>query len=232
MRNFDWVMQQQMRSIEEARPPKHRGKCGILGFVANFMEFAETTEKIFRDSDRKGDLEKWYLTLVTCMGESIVRIAQEHGKTPQAVVKMENYHRLHATLSRLKIPVLDSIRRDTKQKYNDALHSYVTQYFGRPLEKVNIFFDGVSARINAGVKEAEISYQLQFSKQELKKVVKHLSEEESLLQVVWHHMQEEFIRQYKYIEDLLQRCYPGAQICLDFTMEDILEYFSGIAMHH
>ena len=59
------------------------------------------------------------------MGESIVRIAQEHGKTPQvnfvfiervyifylkAVVKMENYHRLHATLSRLKIPVLDSIR--------------------------------------------------------------------------------------------------------------------------
>ena len=118
--------------------------------------------------------------------------------------------------------------------------------------QVNIFFDGVSARINAGVKEAEISYQLQFSKQELKKVVhaypgrevragleklykkveKHLSEEENLLQVVWHHMQEEFIRQYKYIEDLLQRCYPGAQICLDFTMEDILEYFSGIAMHH
>ena len=37
--------------------------------------------------------------------------------------------------------------------------------------QVNIFFDGVSARINAGVKEAEISYQLQFSKQELKKVV-------------------------------------------------------------
>ena len=36
---------------------------------------------------------------------------------------------------------------------------------------MNGFFDGVSARINAGVKEAEISYQLQFSKQELKKVV-------------------------------------------------------------
>ena len=52
------------------------------------------------------------------------------------------------------------------------------------------------------------------------------------LQVVWHAMQEEFIRQYKYIEDLLQRCYPGAQISLDFTMTDILEYFSDIAMHH
>ena len=53
-----------------------------------------------------------------------------------------------------------------------------------------------------------------------------------LLQVVWHAMQEEFIRQYKYIEDLLERCYPGAQISLDFTMSDILEYFSDIAMHH
>ena len=45
-------------------------------------------------------------------------------------------------------------------------------------------------------------------------------------------MQEEFIRQYKYIEDLLQRCYPGSQISLDFTMSDILEFFSDIAMHH
>merc|ERR1719251_159098 len=53
-RNFDRVMQQQMRSIEDARPPKHRGKCGILGFVANFMEFAETTEKIFETLTVKG----------------------------------------------------------------------------------------------------------------------------------------------------------------------------------
>ena len=50
--------------------------------------------------------------------------------------------------------------------------------------------------------------------------------------VVWRAMQEEFIRQYKYIEDLLQRCYPGAQISLDFAMTEILEYFSDIAMNH
>jgi hypothetical protein len=46
----------------------------------------------------------------------------------------------------------------------------VNQYFGRPLEKVNQFFDGVSAKLAAGVRETEISYQLQFSKQELRKV--------------------------------------------------------------
>ena len=54
----------------------------------------------------------------------------------------------------------------------------------------------------------------------------------SYFQVVWRAMQEEFIRQYKYIEDLLQRCYPGAQISLDFAMSEILEYFSDIAMNH
>ena len=45
-------------------------------------------------------------------------------------------------------------------------------------------------------------------------------------------MQDEFIRQYKYIEELLQRCYPGAQISLDFTIANILEYFSDIAILH
>lgn len=250
-RNFDKLMQTQLRSIEDCKPPK-KNKCGIISFVSNFLEFANNTEIIFSSSDRRTDIEKWYLTLVSSMMDNIPRIAKEHQKSPQAVVKMENFHHLHASLSRLKIPVLDSLKRDAKQKYTDALHNYVTQYFGRPLEKVNTFFDGVSARINAGVKENEISYQLQFSKQELRKVLvlypgkevrgglerlykkveKHLCEDENLLQVVWHAMQEEFIRQYKYIEDLLERCYPGAQISLDFTMSDILEYFSDIAMHH
>jgi len=250
-RNFDKLMQAQLRSIEDGKPPK-KAKCGILHFVSNFYEFAQSTEMIFQNSDRRSDIEKWYLTIVTSIIDNIPRIAKEHQKTPQAVVKMENYHHLHSALSRLKINLLESHKKDVKQKYNDALQNYVTQYFGRPLEKVNIFFDGVSAKINSGVKEAEISFQHQFSKQELRKVLahypgkevkaglerlykkveKHLCEEENLLQVVWRAMQEEFIRQYKYIEDLLQRCYPGAQISLDFAISDILEYFSDIAMNH
>lgn len=192
------------------------------------------------------------MTIITSIMDNIPRIAKEHGKTPQEVVKMENFHHLHAGLAALKIQVLDNFKRDAKQRYTDSLHNYVTQYFGRPLEKVNQFFDGVSAKIAAGVREAEISYQLQFSKQELRKVLsaypgkevkkgladlyrkveKHLSEDENLLQVVWRAMQEELIRQYKYIEDLLQRCYPGAQISLDFSISNILEYFSDIAITH
>lgn len=82
------------------------------------------------------------------------------------------------------------------------------KFFGRPLEKLNLFFDGVQQKVGQGVKETEISYQMAYSKQELRKVIslyparevkkgleslykkvdKHLSE--NLLQVVWRAMQE------------------------------------------
>ena len=45
-------------------------------------------------------------------------------------------------------------------------------------------------------------------------------------------MQEEFIRQYKSLEDMIRRCYPGALVSLEFSMNDILEYFSDIARSH
>jgi len=250
-RNFDRLMQSQLRSIEDSKPSR-KNKCGIINFILNLGDFLRLTERIFRHSDRRTDIEKWYMTILISINDNIPRIAKEHGKTPQQVVIMENFHHLHAELSALKISVLDNFKRDAKHRYQEALQNYVNQYFGRPLEKVNQFFDGVSARLAAGVRETEISYQLQFSKQELRKVLtsypgkevkkgladlyrkveKHLCEEENLLQVVWRAMQEEFVRQYKYIEDLLQRCYPGAQISLDFTIANILEYFSDIAIQH
>lgn len=51
---------------------------------------------------------------------------------------LENFHHLYALLSQLKIHTLDQYRKDAKQKYNDALKAYVTRYFGRPLEKLNV----------------------------------------------------------------------------------------------
>ncbi|KRT83524.1 hypothetical protein AMK59_4347, partial [Oryctes borbonicus] len=164
----------------------------------------------------------------------------------------ENYHHLYSLLSQMKISVLDNQRKEAKQKYNDALSAYVTLYFGRPLEKLNTFFDGVQARVSSGVKTSEVSYQLAFSKQELRKVInqypgsavkrglealykkveKHLSEESNLLPVVWRAMQEEFIQQYKTLEDLMQQCYPGSMITLEFTINDILNFFSDIARSH
>ncbi|XP_071451140.1 exocyst complex component 1 isoform X2 [Hetaerina americana] len=260
-RSFDRLMQAQLRSIQEARPPgggasamrrSSNRTTGILPFVANFEDFAKTAESIFKGSERRADLDKWYTKLVGAMFEAIPRTALEQHRTPAEVVKMENFHHLYALLSQLKIAVLDTLRKDAKQKYSEALKAYVTQYFGRPLEKLNQFFEGVQAKVSQGVKESEISFQMAFSKQELRRVIreyparevkrgleslyrkveKHLCEEENLLQVVWRAMQEEFIQQYKSIEELIQRCYPGSMITLDFTISDILEFFSEIARSH
>lgn len=115
-----------------------------------------------------------------------------------------------------------------------------------------MFFEGVQTKVAQGVKESEISYQMAFSKDQLRKVInaypsrevkkglenlyrkveKHLNEEENLLQVVWRAMQEEFIQQYKYLEESIERCYPGSMITFDFTINDILEFFSEIARSH
>lgn len=51
---------------------------------------------------------------------------------------LENFHHLYALLSQLKIAILDQYKKDSKQKYNEALSAYVTRYFGRPLEKLNV----------------------------------------------------------------------------------------------
>lgn len=62
-RNFDKFMQLQLQSIQEAKAPK-RSKCGLLCFVENFEEFAVLIEGIFRNSERRTDLDKWYVKIV------------------------------------------------------------------------------------------------------------------------------------------------------------------------
>lgn len=250
-RSFDKFMQLQLQSIRDSKIPK-RSKCGLLPYVDNFEEFALAAEAIFRKTERRNDLDKWYVQLVDAIYEQIPIHANEHSKTPQQVVKMENFHHMHSLLAQIKIPVLDAQKKSAKYKYNEALRAYVTKYFGRPLEKLNLFFDGVQQKVSQGVKETEISYQMAYSKQELRKVIslypsrevkkgleslykkveKHLCEEENLLQVVWRAMQEEFIAQYNYLEERIQRCYAGSMITLDFTIDEILNFFSEIAQSH
>ena len=54
----------------------------------------------------------------------------------------------------------------------------------------------------------------------------------SCLQVVWHSMQDEFLKQYKHYETLISRCYPDSGISLEFTITDLLGFFSDIAQSH
>ncbi|CAL8394834.1 unnamed protein product [Boreogadus saida] len=250
-RNFDKCISGQIKQMEDVKISK-KSKVGILTFVTGFEEFAELAETIFRNAERRGDLDKAYVKLIRAVFMNVEKVANESQKTPRDVVMMENFHHIFSTLSRLKISCLEAERREAKHKYTEHLQSYVINSLGQPLEKLNHFFEGVEARVAQGVREEEVSYQLAFNKQELRKVIKeypgkevkkgldnlykkvdkHLCEEESLLQVVWHSMQDEFIRQYKHFEDLIGRCYPGSGITMEFTIQDMLEYFSSIAQSH
>ncbi|KAJ1215186.1 hypothetical protein NDU88_002795 [Pleurodeles waltl] len=250
-RNFDKCISNQIRQMEDVKISK-KSKVGILPFVAGFEEFAELAESIFRVAERRGDLDKAYTKLINAVFFNVEKVANESQKTPRDVVMLENFHHLLATLSRLKIPCLEAEKKVAKQKYGDHLQSYVIYSLGQPLEKLNHFFEGVETRVAQGVREDEVSYQLAFNKQELRKVIKeypgkevkkgldnlykkvnkHLCDEENLLQVVWHSMQDEFIRQYKHFEGLINRCYKGSGITMEFTIEDILDYFSSIAQSH
>ncbi|KAK1174794.1 exocyst complex component 1 isoform X3 [Acipenser oxyrinchus oxyrinchus] len=250
-RNFDKCISNQIKQMEEVKISK-KSKVGILPFVTGIEQFAELAEAIFRNAERRGDLDKAYVKLIRAVYFNVEKVANESQKTPRDVVMMENFHHIFSTLSRLKISCLETERKEAKYKYTDHLQSYVIYSLGQPLEKLNHFFEGVEARVAQGVREEEVSYQLAFNKQELRKVIKeypgkevkkgldnlykkvdkHLCEEENLLQVVWHSMQDEFIRQYKHFVGLIGRCYPGSGITMDFTIQDILEYFSSIAQSH
>lgn len=136
-RSFDKFMQLQLQSIKDAKVPK-RSKCGLLPYVENFEEFSSTAESIFRKAGRRNDLDKWYLKLVDAIFECIPLHAQEHPKTPQQVIKMENFHHMHSLLKQLKVASLEEHKKQAKVKYQEALRAYVTKYFGKPLEKLNV----------------------------------------------------------------------------------------------
>lgn len=250
-RKFDNYIDSIEHSIKETRVSK-KSRCGILPFVKDFEIFAEQAETVFKGSDRRRDLDKAYSRLMVAQNRAIHRIAIEHQKTPRDVVIFENFHYLHAILSRLKITSLENERKEAKQKYQEHMKCYVIDSLGRPMEKLTHFFEGVQALVGQGVKEEEVGYQMAFNKQELRKVIKEypnkevkkgleslykkvektLCEETSLMQVVWHSFQDEFIRQYKHIDDMIQRCYGGSNVSLEFSINDVLQYFSEIAQSH
>lgn len=53
----------QIKQMEDVKISK-KSKVGILPFVAEFEEFAALAESIFKNAERRGDLDKAYLKLI------------------------------------------------------------------------------------------------------------------------------------------------------------------------
>jgi len=135
--------------------------------------------------------------------------------------------------------------------YKQNVTDYAREQLGRPLEKVSMFFDGVTQELDNGRREDEIRLLQAYNKSELKKQIKQYPgkkvetglrelyqrvekhtemDDNRLLQVVWREMQDEFIRQYTHYDNLIERCYTGTNVRMEFSLQDCLNYFTGIAM--
>ncbi|KAF7634516.1 Sec3-PIP2_bind domain-containing protein [Meloidogyne graminicola] len=230
-----------------------RTKIGILDTIDRFRTLAKSSTKIFEESERKVDLDKWLEKLTIAIITGIDNAAESpNSKCPAAVVRMENFHAFHSVLSELKIACLEVRRKELRQKYQENCTVYVKEMLGRPLEKIHNFFERIERLMENGVSPEEISYEQQFSRIELKRVTsaypakevkkglenlykkieKHLSNDSLLLQVVWRQMQEEFLNQIKNYQQLISKCYLGSKIELEVGIDDILKFFSEIAQKH
>ncbi|VDM74948.1 unnamed protein product [Strongylus vulgaris] len=252
-RQFDLFMESEGLALSDIKISK-RVRLGILPTIERFADFVRTAESIFEGAERRTDLEKWYVHLYRCVCEGIEKAASNpNSKSPTAVVRFENYHQLYLTLSELKIPFLDAQRKEAKREKEENIDLYVREYMGRPLERIHVFFEAVQNAIEMrGTKPDEISYQPQFSRVELKRVIamypgkevkrgleqlyrkveKHLVDHSSLLQVVWREMQDQFLKQLQGYQRLMSTCYPGSKIELEVSVQDVLSYFSDIAQQH
>ena len=66
---------------------------------------------------------------------------------------------------------MENQRKEAKKLRDENITAYVKESLGKPLEKVQNFFDAISETLDyKGIKPEEISFQQQFSRVELKKV--------------------------------------------------------------
>ncbi|KRY23074.1 Exocyst complex component 1 [Trichinella patagoniensis] len=251
-RRFDSFMKVNSKSFCISKSTK-KIKYGILPALTKFLLFAQEIELAYENRERRSDVDRWYPNFVNSLWDGIeVAATDPNGKSPASIVRMENYHVLHSILSQLKIACLVSMRKETKEKYFAAMNAYVKEIMGKPFEKLQIFFDNVSRFIDQGMKAEDISYQQAFNRQELRRIVgfyplsevrrgieqlydtteQHLSDEKHLLQVIWRNVQNEFIRQYKKYEHLINTCYPNSNIQMEFSLDDLLSCLSEIARQH
>ncbi|KAG0068986.1 hypothetical protein BGZ89_003740 [Linnemannia elongata] len=256
---FEKYVEEQFKFIEEARNKTKRK--GVLPFMRIFPRFAQRMEALLEgneDTEARQLITAAYDKLVRVMFESTEAIAKEtvdfdDKEQGSHVVNIENMHHFYSELRQRKVTNLENYMKYAKGSYESHLATYVRGVVRRSLLKLLDFFDGVEGLVKAKASE-DVGFHLTYNKQALKKAVsqypasvvrkdlqhlyrkveKHFSseEEEGLLQVAWRGIQEEFIRQHERFSRLIRECYPDAGVQMEFSMQELLGFFSEIAKSH
>ncbi|KAF9104952.1 hypothetical protein BGX27_009863 [Mortierella sp. AM989] len=256
---FEKYVEEQLKFIEEARHKTKRK--GVLPFMRIFPRFAEKMETLLdgnNDIEARKMITSAYDKMVRVMFESTEAIAKEtvdfdDKEQGSHVVNIENMHYFYSEMRQRKISNLESYMKYAKSSYESHLETYVRGVVRRALLKLLDFFDGVEGLVKAKASE-DVAFHLTYNKQALKKVValypsstvrkdlsslykkveKHFSSEEEagLLQVAWRGIQEEFIRQHERFSRFIKECYPDAGVQMEFSMNELLGFFSDIEKSH
>ena len=248
--HFDKYFTSFKRQIEDIKNQKRTKDSTILSCVRKYISFLVSAKAIMSKFDftNIGHIERYFRTLMESVSKTIEKASFELNKPRSDVCRFENYQFLFLKLSELKIKCLEGCKEEAKKKKTEFVEAYTRSMLGRPLERLSLFFEGVESQLKKGTKPEEIGFISELHKQELrrcvslypgkevrkgletifKKVDKHLSSELGMNQVVLYQMQTQMIVQYKNINDLIDRCYPDTSIKLDFTIGDLIQYFSDI----
>ncbi|KAI7862974.1 exocyst complex component Sec3-domain-containing protein, partial [Spinellus fusiger] len=255
---FERFITDQLRVIEETKVSSKKRR-GILPFFRTFPVFAlrlETAAATLEpESITRKTVNEAYEKIIQSMMASLDSIARESDQTGDDkeqlnanIMYIENMHHFYHELRTHKLHVLEKWIKHAKSQYDNSLNAYIKVIIRRPLGRLLEFFEGVEAMMHTSTPE-EVSFHINYNKAQLRKVIsmypakeikksleqlyrrvdKHFSEEEGLLQVVWRGIQEDFIRQHERMEDLIQKCYPDAGAHLEFTIQDLLAMMSELA---
>ncbi|KAJ2962979.1 hypothetical protein NQZ79_g1897 [Umbelopsis isabellina] len=253
---FENFIVQQLRAIEETKITSKK-RSGILPFIRVFpvLRLEAAGAGAEPNSKVRALINSAYERVVNGMVSSLDAIARESDaggddkeQLNAHIMTIENMHHFYHELRAHKIAVLDRWVKHAKNQYETSLNSYIKVVIRRPLGRLLEFFEGVETMMKTSTAE-EVSFHMNYNKAQLRKVIaqypakeikksleqlykrvdKHFSEEEGLLQVVWRGIQEEFIRQHEKMEDLIRQCYPDANVSLEFTIQDLLAMMSELA---
>ncbi|KAF7721909.1 hypothetical protein EC973_003948 [Apophysomyces ossiformis] len=257
-RMFGRFVADQLKIIEETKVSSKKRK-GILSFFRTFPMFALRLEtaasNVDPSSETRQTVNDAYEKIIHGMMASLDSIARESDQTGDDkeqlnanIMYIENMHHFSHELRTNKLHVLEKWIKHAKGQYDTSLNAYIKVIIRRPLGKLLEFFEGVEAMMRTNTPE-EVSFHMNFNKTQLRKTIsmyppkeikksleglykrvdKHFSEEEGLLQVVWRNIQEEFIQQHEKMEELIKKCYPDAGVHLEFTIQDLLGMMSELA---
>ncbi|CAO3701218.1 unnamed protein product [Rhizopus stolonifer] len=258
-RMFENFIGDQVRNIEETKVSikKRKGVLSFFRTFPIFaMRLEVAAVHVQPESGTRATVNVAYEKVIQAMMASLETIAREGDQTGDdkeqlnaTIMYIENMHHMYHTLRTNKLHVLEKWIKHAKSQYDNSLNSYVHVIIRRPLGRLLEFFEGVETMARTSSMPEEVSFHMNYNKTQLRKVItmypskeikksleqlykrvdKHFSEEEGLLQVVWRGIQEEFIQQHERMENLIRQCYPDVGIHLEFTIQDLLDMMSELA---